>query len=147
MVGVILIISVLVIVSVVDRKRFAAYSSVLHISLCVIFGLLVILLVRYMHIIMSPLMFITVYKMYSLSGSRFYIKMRLVMMILWLINFGLPFLGSFFSEVYIMQYVGLMLLVVIVIYIIVGYVAMKSLNIDRKGIFYIPFVVLYLLII
>jgi NADH:ubiquinone oxidoreductase subunit 4 (subunit M) len=146
-VRVVLVISVLVIMSVIDRKGFAAYSSVLHISLCVIFGLLVMLLVGYIHIILSPLMFITVYKIYSLSGSRFYMKMRLIMMILWLINFRLPFVRSFFSEVYMIQYVGLMLLVVVVIYIIVRYVAMKSLNIDRKGIFYIPFIVLYLLMI
>jgi len=46
-----------------------------------------------------------------------------------------------------MQYVGLMLLVVIVIYMIVRYVAIKSLNIDGKRIFYIPFIVLYLLIV
>merc|ERR1712079_732987 len=97
------------IISVVDRKGFAAYSSVLHISLCVIFGLLVMLLVGYIHIILSPLMFITVYKMYSLSGSRFYVKMRLMIMVLWLVNFGLPFVRSFFSEVYIIQYVGLIL--------------------------------------
>lgn len=45
------------------------------------------------------------------------------------------------------QYVGLMLLVVVVMYIIVRYVVMKSLNIDGKGIFYIPFIVLYLLMI
>jgi hypothetical protein len=81
-VRIVLIISVLVIMSVIDRKGFAAYSSVLHISLCVIFGLLVMLLVGYIHIILSPLMFITVYKMYNLSGSRFYMKVRLMMMVL-----------------------------------------------------------------
>lgn len=147
MVRVILMISAFVIMSVIDRKGFAAYSSVLHISLCVIFGLLVILLVGYMHIILSPLMFITVYKIYSLSGSRFYMKIRLMIMILWVINFRLPFVRSFFSEVYMIQYVGLMLLVVVVIYMIVRYVAMKSLNMDGKGVFYVPFLVLYLLMI
>jgi NADH:ubiquinone oxidoreductase subunit 4 (subunit M) len=146
-VRVVLVISVLVIMSVIDRKGFAAYSSVLHISLCVIFGLLVMLLVGYIHIVLSPLIFITVYKMYNLSGSRFYMKVRLMMMVLWLINFRLPFVRSFFSEVYIIQYVRLMLLVVVVIYIIVRYVVMKSLNIDGKGIFYIPFIVLYLLMV
>jgi len=82
MVGVILMMSALVIISVIDRKGFAAYSSVLHISLCIIFGLLVMLLVGYIHIILSPLMFITVYKMYNLSGSRFYVKIRLIIMVL-----------------------------------------------------------------
>merc|ERR1711933_316480 len=53
--------SAVVIISVVDGKGFAAYSSVLHISLCVIFGLVLILLVGYMHIVLSPMIFITVY--------------------------------------------------------------------------------------
>jgi NADH-ubiquinone oxidoreductase chain 4 len=142
-----LLMSVVVIIVVIDRKGFAAYSSVLHISICVIFGLIVIILVGYIHIILSPLIFMTVYKIYSCSGSRLYLKSGLLMMILWLVNFGLPFVGSFFSEVYMMQYVRLMLVILVVMYIMVGYVAMKSLNIDRKGLFYIPFLVLYILMI
>lgn len=78
----ILIISTLVMIGVIDRKGFAAYSSVLHMSMCAIFRLFVILLVGYIHILLSPLMFITVYKIYVLSGSRFYLKIRVVMMIL-----------------------------------------------------------------
>jgi len=68
--------------NVVDGKRFAAYSSVLHISICVLFRLVLILLVRYIHVILSPLIFITVYVGYIISGSRFYIKMRFLMMVL-----------------------------------------------------------------
>jgi hypothetical protein len=147
LVGILLIISALVIMSVVDGKRFAAYSSVLHISLCVIFRLILILLVGYIHIVLSPLIFITIYKIYNLNGSRFYLKSRLLMIVLWLINFRLPFLRSFFAEVYMMQYVGFMLIVLIMMYVIVGYVAMKSLNMDRKGLFFIPFLVLYMLVI
>jgi len=81
-VGLVLIMSVLVMIGVIDRKGFAAYSSVLHISICVIFRLFVILLVGYIHILLSPLMFITVYKIYILSGSRFYLKMRVVIIVL-----------------------------------------------------------------
>jgi NADH-ubiquinone oxidoreductase chain 4 len=82
MVGVIVIISVTVILTVIDRKSFAAYSSVLHITLCVIIGLFVMLMIGYIHIILSPLMFITIYKGYNNSRSRFYIKLRLLMIIL-----------------------------------------------------------------
>lgn len=74
--------SAIVIINVIDGKGFAAYSSVLHISLCVIFGLVLILLVGYIHIILSPLIFITVYIRYVVSGSRFYLKMGLLMIVL-----------------------------------------------------------------
>lgn len=131
-------ISVLSMSSIVDRKSFAAYSSVLHMTLCVILRLYIMMLVRYIHIVLSPLIFMTVYVMYSNSGSRFYLKSRVIMLLLWVINFRLPFLGSFFSEVYIMQYGSRMVLIITMIYIIVGYVIMKSINMDRKGLFYIP---------
>jgi len=74
--------SAVVIINVIDGKRFAAYSSVLHISLCVIFRLVLILLVRYIHIILSPLIFITVYIRYVINGSRFYLKMGLLIIVL-----------------------------------------------------------------
>merc|ERR1712003_218386 len=51
-VGLLVLMSAVVIISIVDGKGFAAYSSVLHISLCVIFGLLLMLLVRYIHIVL-----------------------------------------------------------------------------------------------
>merc|ERR1712157_9966 len=74
--------SAVVIINVIDGKGFAAYSSVLHMSLCVIFGLVLMLLVGYIHIVLSPLMFITVYIGYVISGSRFYLKIGLIMMVL-----------------------------------------------------------------
>merc|ERR1719461_2006961 len=135
MIRTVVIISSLVIMFVVDGKRFAAYSSVLHISLCVILGLMVMILVRYMHIVLSPLMFISVYMMYQINGSRFYIKAGLIMLVLWMVNFGLPFLGSFFSEVYIIQYRSVILLILVLMYLIVGYVMMKSINMEGKGLF------------
>lgn len=45
------------------------------------------------------------------------------------------------------QYVGMMLFVLVVMYIMVRYVSMKSLNMDRKGVMYLPFLVLYILIV
>jgi len=74
--------SVIVIYSVVDGKGFAAYSSVLHMTICVIVGLYVILLVGYIHIVLSPLIFMTVYITYMISGSRFYLKSGIVILIL-----------------------------------------------------------------
>jgi len=145
MVGTIILMSVVIIYEIVDGKSFAAYSSVLHITLCVVLGLYVMILVRYIHIVLSPLMFITVYIIYNLSGSRFYMKSRIIIIILWVINFGLPFLRSFFSEVYVIQYGSVMVIILVNIYIIVGYAIMKSINLDRKGLFYIPWIVLYLI--
>lgn len=74
--------SVVVMYGVVDGKRFAAYSSVLHMTLCIVLRLYIIILVRYIHIVLSPLIFITVYIIYNLSGSRFYLKSGILMLIL-----------------------------------------------------------------
>merc|ERR1711976_57315 len=81
-VGMIVLMSAFVILNVIDGKRFAAYSSVLHMSLCVIFRLVLILLVRYIHIVLSPLIFITVYMGYVVSRSRFYMKIGLLITVL-----------------------------------------------------------------
>lgn len=135
---IILVISTIVMSNVVDRKAFAAYSSVLHMTMCVILRLVIILLVRYMHIVISPLIFMTVYIVYRASGSRFYLKIGLMMMVLWIVNFGLPFLGSFFSEVYVMQYRAIMLWVLVVIYIVVRYIMIKSINSIGTRLFMIP---------
>merc|ERR1712157_89643 len=82
MVRLLVLMSAVVIIGVIDGKRFAAYSSVLHMSLCVIFGLVLILLVGYIHIVLSPLIFITVYIRYVINGSRFYLKIGLIIIIL-----------------------------------------------------------------
>jgi len=81
-VGLLVLMSAVVIISIVDGKGFAAYSSVLHMSLCVIFGLVLMLLVGYIHIVLSPLIFITVYIRYVVSGSRFYLKIGLIIIVL-----------------------------------------------------------------
>jgi len=126
------------ILGVVDRKAFAAYSSVLHMTICVIVGLVVMLLIGYIHIIISPLMFITVYMAYVISRSRFYAKVGLIIIILWIVNFRLPFIRSFFREVYVIQYGTLILLLLVLIYILVRYVMMKSINEVRMRLFVIP---------
>lgn len=146
-VRVIVIISLYSILVIVDGKGFAAYSSVLHMTTCVLVGLLIILLVRYIHIILSPLMFITVYKCYVRSGSRYFSKMGLIVIILWIVNFGLPFLGGFFAEVYLMVTSGIILMMLIVIYIVCRYVIIKSINDVRSRFFYIPWLVLYILVV
>lgn len=53
-------------------------------------------------------------------------------------NFGLPFLGGFFAEVYLMVTNGIILVILIVIYIVCRYVIMKSINDVRSRYFYIP---------
>lgn len=81
-VGIIVITSLYGIIVVVDGKSFAAYSSVLHMTVCVLVGLIIMLLVGYIHIIISPLMFITVYICYMNSRSRFFSKIRFLVMVL-----------------------------------------------------------------
>lgn len=147
MIGIMLMIGAVVMLSVVDGKAFAAYSSVLHMTMCVVLGIIVMLLVGYIHIVISPLIFITIYIVYEMSRSRFYLKIGLIIIILWMVNFRLPFLRSFFSEVYVIQYGTIMLWVLVVIYIIVGYVIMKSINSVGFGLFVIPWLVLYILVI
>lgn len=127
-VGLLVMYSLMNLINVVDGKRFAAYSSVIHITCCVLLGLIIMLLVGYIHIVLSPLIFITVYLRYVLSGSRMYLKSGLIMIILWIVNFGMPFFGGFFAEVYLINYIGIILWILMVIYLITGVVIMKSIN-------------------
>jgi NADH-ubiquinone oxidoreductase chain 4 len=147
MVGVIVLMTLSSLIMVVDRKVFAAYSSVLHITTCVLLSIIVMTLVGYIHIIISPLIFITIYLGYNSSGSRIYIKSGVMIIVLWMVNFRLPFMRGFFAEVYLMMYNRYMLLIVMVIYILTRYVIIKSLNSVGERLFYIPLVVLYLLTI
>lgn len=144
---VIVVISLYSMLVIVDGKGFAAYSSVLHMTTCILIGLLIILLVGYIHIILSPLMFITVYMCYVGSRSRYFSKIRLIVIVLWIVNFGLPFLGGFFAEVYLMITSGVILVMLIVIYIVCRYVIMKSINDVGSRYFYIPWLVLYILVV
>lgn len=150
---VIMIIGVVVLGSMIrlilsqDRKLYAAISSVLHITLCILVGLYVMLLIRYIHIVLSPLMFMTVYICYVLMRSRYYIKNGVLIIVLWIVNFRLPVLGGFFSEVYIIMNNGVMLMLLICIYIMVRYVIIKSINDVRSGLIYIPWIVLYIVVV
>lgn len=58
----------------------------------------------------------------------------------------MPFLGSFFAEVYIIQYNSIILIIIIVMYMVVRYVIIKSVNAEGKGIVYMPVIVLYIII-
>lgn len=136
--GIVVVGSLIMLLVSMDGKIFAAMSSVLHITLCVLVRLYIILIIRYIHIVISPYMFITVYLMYLSRGTRFYMKIRFIIIILWIVNFRLPIVGRFFSEVYLMIYCGMMLIMLLIMYIIVGYVIIKSINDVGGGVYYIP---------
>jgi len=42
------------------------------------------------------------------------------------------------GEVYVIQYRSIMVMILVAIYLMVRYVMMKSLNMDGKGLFYVP---------
>jgi len=138
LVRIIVVMSLYSILAIVDRKRFTAYSSVLHMTSCVLVRLVIMLLVRYIHIVISPLIFMTVYICYVNSGSRYFNKIGFLVIVLWMVNFGLPFLGGFFAEVYLMMNNRIILMILIIIYIVCRYVMIKSINDVRVRCFYIP---------
>lgn len=84
-----------------DGKVVIAYSSVVHISCCVIsFGLLSIY-GGYSHVVVSPLIFVLVYVGYLMSGSRVLstgFESSLTGGLL-LYNLGFPIIGAFYCEV------------------------------------------------
>jgi len=108
-----------------DGKWVMAYSSVLHMTMCVFSILLLILYVRFTHIVVSPLLFIFVYYGYTFAGSRTIIGVGWSGLFLYLLNFGFPYLGSFHAELYIMNYLRMFFVVIFMMYIIVGYVFIK----------------------
>merc|ERR1712088_1088544 len=84
-----------------DRKVVIAYSSVVHISCCVIaFGLLTIF-GRYSHVVVSPLIFVIVYIGYQSSRSRMLSSSFSSIMLrrLLLFNLRFPLIGAFYGEV------------------------------------------------
>jgi hypothetical protein len=135
------------ILSVSDGKVFIALSSVLHMSCCIVILLWVIIYMGYIHIVLSPLIFIQVYIMYISSRSRYYLKIRVLVFLLILMNFRFPYLGAFYSELYIITYVGLLIVIIIIMYFISRYVIMKSLNGIGTRLFYIPILLLYIVVI
>lgn len=84
-----------------DRKVVMAYSSVVHISCCVIAFRLITIYRGYSHVVVSPLMFVIVYIGYQISGSRMlspsFASVALGRLLLF--NLGFPLLGAFYGEV------------------------------------------------
>jgi len=144
---IVLIMSPFLILVIMDRKSFIAYSSVLHISCCVVMALVLIIYMGYIHIVLSPLIFIIVYQRYINSGSRYLIKLRLLVLFLILMNFGFPYLGAFHTELYIISYIMVVICVIILIYILTRYVFIKSLTRIGNRLYYLPILVLYLVIL
>lgn len=148
LVGMIVLYSVWNLTNIIDGKGFAAYSSVIHITCCVILRLIVMLLVGYIHIVLSPLMFMTIYLRYMLSGNRIYTKSGLIILVLWIVNFGVPFCRGFFAEVYMMSYMRIMLWILVIIYLMARIVIMKSINSNvGSRLIYLPWFVLYIMVI
>jgi NADH:ubiquinone oxidoreductase subunit 4 (subunit M) len=84
-----------------DGKVVIAYSSVVHMSCCVIsFGMLSIYR-GYSHIVVSPLIFVLVYVGYLMNGSRILTSSFESSLTggLLLFNLGFPLLGAFYCEV------------------------------------------------
>lgn len=143
----VLIISPLSILVIVDGKSFIAYSSVLHISCCVVIAIVLIIYIGYIHVVLSPLIFVIVYQGYINSRSRYLIKLRLLILLLMLMNFRFPYLGAFHTELYIMSYIMIVMCVIILMYILTGYVFIKSLVGIGNRLYYLPVVVLYLVVL
>lgn len=142
-----LVIPALLMLNVSDGKVFMALSSVLHMSCCIVISLCVIMYIGYIHIVLSPLMFIQVYMMYVNNRSRYYLKLRICVFILILMNFRFPYLRAFHSELYMLSYWRLLVGVIGMIYFVSGYVIMKSINGTGVRVFYMPVLVLYMVVV
>lgn len=88
-----------------DRKVIIAYSSVAHITLCVVWLRIIAIYGRWSHVIVSPLIFVAVYVAYLKNGSRLLrtsFKSTLLRMLL-LFNVRFPIIRGFYSEVLVMS--------------------------------------------
>lgn len=79
-----------------DGKVIVAMSSVLHMTISVVL-ISIVWYVGWLHIVVSPLMFMAVYVSYNLSSSRLSWLMASIVL---LINLGFPIMGAFFREIY-----------------------------------------------
>lgn len=91
-----LMLVLLVVYRSIDGKVIIAISSVLHMTISVIV-ISIVWYVGWLHILVSPLMFMAVYVSYNSSSSRLGWSMASVVL---LINLGFPIIGAFFREVY-----------------------------------------------
>lgn len=135
-----------------DRKVVIAYSSVMHISLCgVLLGWMGVI-VGASHVVISPLMFIAVYVGYISSGSRILIPSinSWIWRVILIVNLRFPLIRGFMSELYLIVWLGrIILMAFIVQYIVMGLVHInlffkmkRTMNIEVKG-WMILFLILY----
>jgi hypothetical protein len=110
-----------------DGKVVIAYSSVVHMSCCIIaFGLLT-MFGGYSHVVVSPLMFVIVYIRYQSSGSRILSPSFLSVMLrgLLLFNLRFPLMGAFYREVVWFGILRPLVVVFLLRYFIMGVVSMR----------------------
>jgi len=131
----------------VDGKVVVAYSSVSHMTLCIIAALVIRFYIGYMHIVISPLIFLLIYISYQISGSRYYKSLGLITMVLMVINIGFPYLRAFNAELYLISYHRFVIVVLLMIYLMMRLVLMSLINVEGSIIYYIPLFVLYLIIL
>lgn len=91
-----LVLILLLVYRTMDGKVIVAISSVLHITISVVV-ISIIWYVGWLHVIVSPLMFLAVYVSYNSSSSRLGWSMAPIVL---LINLGFPIMGAFFREIY-----------------------------------------------
>lgn len=116
-----------------DSKQLVALSSVLHISLSVIY-IGFVLIVGFSHILVSPLMFVGVYYVYINNGTRggWSISPDLI-----LVNIGFILIGRFYVEIY-MAYLGNILIFVFIYFMS----CLFAINLYKRSFSYIYYVVL-----
>lgn len=131
----------------VDGKVIIAYSSVSHITMCIIVGIFVGIYIGYIHIVISPLMFLVVYLGYQLSGSRYYKSIGVLVFVLMVVNVRFPYMGAFSAELYLLSYSRVVQLLIIVMYMLMGYVLICLVNFNDTSLFYIPLLTLYLILL
>lgn len=124
---------VIYIYRIFDSKQLVALSSVLHISLSVIY-IGFILMVGFSHILVSPLMFIGVYIVYINNGTRggWTISPDVI-----LVNIGFILVRRFYVEIY-MAYLGNILIFVFIYFIS----CIFAINLYKRSFDYIYYVVL-----
>ncbi|MBP94369.1 hypothetical protein CMK18_00275 [Candidatus Poribacteria bacterium] len=122
-----------------DGKVVMAYSSVVHMSCCVIsFGLLT-MYGGYSHVVVSPLIFVMVYIRYQYSGSRILSQSfgSVILGRLLLFNLGFPLMRAFYGEVLWFGMLG-----PLVVVFLLGYFVMRVVSIrlfyNTKGYEWIP---------
>jgi len=110
-----------------DGKVVMAYSSVVHISCCVIAFRLITIYRGYSHVVVSPLIFVMVYIGYQMSGNRILSPSfaSVALRGLLLFNLGFPLLGAFYGEVVWFGILRPLVVTFLVRYFIIGIVSIR----------------------